>query len=83
MHDKRSATVSVDYETLVTRISIVPKGEALYHDRGWTVEIEDESSGEFLIVRSMSDREWTIRMDPEEWPALREAIDSMVARCRG
>ena len=44
-----------DYETLVTRMTIVPAGEPLFHERGWAIEIEDESGGEFLIVRSHSD----------------------------
>ncbi|NCC40580.1 MAG: hypothetical protein EOM21_14230 [Gammaproteobacteria bacterium] len=72
-----------DYETLVTRMTIVPAGEPLFHERGWTIEIEDESGGEFLIVRSHSDTPTEIRIDADEWPALRAAIDAMAARCRG
>ena len=76
-------SADTDYETLVTRITVVPAGEPIYHKRAWVVEIDDDAAGEYLRVRSMDDESREIRLDASEWPELRAAIDSMVARCRG
>ena len=72
-----------EYETLVTRIVLTPAGEPIFHRRAWSIEIDDEAAGEYVRVRSMDDESQEIRIDASEWPALREAIDSMAARCRG
>lgn len=76
-------SADIEYETRVTRITVVPTGEPIFHSRAWSVEIDDESGGEYVRVRSMDDESKEICIDQGEWPALREAIDSMVARCRG
>lgn len=75
--------MSIDYEIRTTRIAIVPEGEPIFHARAWSIEIDDEGAGEYLRVRSTDDESKEIRIDPSEWPHLREAVDSMAARCRG
>ena len=70
--------------TRVTRLNVLPEGEPIFSEQAFTVEIEDEAGGEFIVVRS-NDRaclDGNIRLNPEEWPALREAIDRMVKECR-
>ena len=48
-----------------------------------TVEIYDESGGEFVCIKQHPDSgDQEIRIDPEEWPTLREAIDRTIADCR-
>lgn len=46
------------------------------------VEIDDDGGGEFVTVTDMSDRGGKIHIDRNEWPALRDAIDQMIAGCR-
>ena len=65
--------------TRVTRVHVLPEGEPLFDERGFSVEIDDEGGGEFVVVH---DRDGEIRLNAEEWPALREAIDRMVKECR-
>lgn len=65
--------------TRVTRLHVLPEGEALFSEQAYTVEIDDEAGGEFVVV---SDCEGKIRLNPEEWPALRNAINHMVKECR-
>jgi len=65
--------------TRVTRLHVLPEGEPLFDERGFSVEIDDEAGGEFVVV---SDCDGKIRLNAEEWPALREAIDRMVKECR-
>ena len=69
----------------VTQITIAPEGEPIYSERAYVVQIEDEAGGEFLSIQCHDDQcaNGQIRMDPQEWPALRDAIDRMVKECRG
>lgn len=67
----------------VTTITLLPKGEPLFCEEGFTVSIEDEAAGEFVQVKSHCDRTGdaahnSITINPEEWPALRRAIDTML-----
>lgn len=63
---------------------LVPDGEPIYSERGYTLTITDDSGGEFLVVFCHDDQcqNGEIRLDPSDWPALRSAIDEMVKECR-
>lgn len=72
-----------DYETRTTRIVVLPKGDALFCERATTIEIDDEAGGEFLAIsQSHTDAHSSLRIDPDEWPHIRDAIDRMAAECR-
>jgi hypothetical protein len=50
---------------------------------GIIITIEDEGGGEFVEIRNEDSVAGTgLRIDQEEWPTLREAIERMVAECR-
>lgn len=67
----------------VTRIVLVPDGEPLFSETATTVEIEDEAGGEFVEVSQHGFTDaGKIQINPEEWPALRAAINRMVRECR-
>lgn len=72
------------YEIRATRLHVIPTGAPIYDERGFTVEIDDEAGGEFLIVGCHDDQcaNGQIRLDPSDWPALRDAIERMVNECR-
>lgn len=46
----------------VTRLHVLPEGEPLFDERGFSVEIDDEGGGEFVVVH---DREAIDRMVKE------------------
>ncbi len=73
-----------DYEIRATKLVVAPKGEEVYFEMATSVEIKDEAAGEFVMV-SQSGRTdiGQIAISPEEWPALKDAIDRMIAQCRG
>lgn len=64
-----------------TKLTITPAGEPIFSERGYTVEIDDEAAGEFIVVRE-NDAPITggIRIEPEQWEEIRQAIDQMVER---
>lgn len=68
----------------ITQITIAPEGEPIFSERAFVVQIEDDAGGEFLSVQCHDDQctGGQIRLDPAEWPALREAINRMAKECR-
>lgn len=70
-------------ESRVTRIAVGPADELLFSEMVTTVEIVDESGGEFVEVSQHGAPEiGKIQISPEEWPALRAAINRMMRQCR-
>lgn len=55
----------------------------MYSEMTTTVEIDDEVGGEFVVVSQEGrDDIGKIAINPEEWPALRAAINRMVKACQ-
>lgn len=72
-------------EQRVTRIHIVPEGQPIFSGQAFSVEIDDDAGGEFLVIQCNDDQcaNGQIRLDPAEWPSLRDAIERMVKECKG
>lgn len=71
----------------VTQIVVLPEGEPIFSAYATTIAIEDEAAGEYVAVRTnldfgsgTSDQE--IRIDPQEWPIIRDAIEDMMGEIR-
>lgn len=75
--------MTAPYETRVTRLTLTPKGTQIFDEGAMHVEIDDEAGGEFVILSQPGgERDGKVYIDPSEWPALRAAINRMVAQCR-
>lgn len=61
----------------VTKVTVLPKGEPIFGEMVLDVYIDDEASGEFVVVESKSDHYGKIAINPEEWPILKQVIDVM------
>ena len=69
----------------VVSIVVLPEGDPLFSEMAKRIDITDEAGGEFLEVWQPSgrpDANGKLQIDPNEWPALRQAIDRMVVECR-
>ena len=75
---------TVEYETRTTQVFVGVKGEPLYNELGFVVEITDEGGGEFVEVYSAirESGEGNLRIDAARWPALRDAIENLLKWCR-
>lgn len=71
-------------KTRVTQLVVVPEGEPLFSEMATTIEITDEAGGgEFVLVSQVGRVDvGKITINPEEWPALRAAINRLVRHCR-
>jgi hypothetical protein len=70
------------YETRPIKWLHAPVGEDLFGERGITIEIKDESGGEFVAVTSQDGASDGVKIDPDEWPTLWAAIDHAIKQCR-
>lgn len=68
-------------QTRTTRIHLTP--DTIFNERAFSVEIDDEGGGEFLVIRSACCEQAALSVDVDEWPALRDAIDLMAQNVRG
>lgn len=74
---------AIEYETRTVAIMVMPKDEAVYGERATTIRVEDNAAGEFVEVEQHgADGLGKVQINPEEWPALRAAIDRMILECR-
>lgn len=71
------------YTNRITEITVVPDGEPIFSERATRIKIEDEAGGEFVIIEQTfgTTGENQVRIDPEEWPNIRTAVENMIARC--
>lgn len=70
-------------KTRVTQLVVVPDGEPLFSEMATTVQIADEAGGEYVEVSQEGRTDLgKIAINPEEWPALRAAINRLVRQCR-
>lgn len=75
--------VSNNIKTRVTQLVVVPDGEPLFSEMATTVQITDEAGGEYVEVSQEGRTDLgKIAINPEEWPALRAAINRLVRQCR-
>lgn len=72
------------YEIRTTALTVAPAGDSTYSEMATTIAIADEAAGEFVEVKQHGRIDiGKIQINPEEWPALRDAIDRLIAECRG
>lgn len=62
--------------------TIVREKKPLFDELATDIEIVDEAAGEFVEVKQHTEESGKVQIDPEEWPAIREAIDCAVKLCR-
>lgn len=67
-------------KTRITQLTVAPEGADLYDDRSTHIGIDDEGGGEFIKVVQPGGFSDT-RINPDEWPAIRAAIDRLFDEC--
>lgn len=65
-----------------TQLTVTPEGEPIFDERAYTVTIDDRGAGEYVAVHSLGEDGDKIDIDPQDWPALREAIDTLMKECQ-
>ena len=68
-----------NYQTRITQMTVCPEEDSLFSELATHVSIDDEGGGEFVGVTQDKGK---IRIDPEEWRPLCEAINKMISECK-
>ena len=72
-----------NYITRTTQVVVLPEDQPIFSEMATKVTIVDEGAGEFVEVgQSGHISLGKIVININEWPALREAIDMMIAQCQ-
>lgn len=70
------------YHVITTRLTVVPEGEPIFSEMATHVEMQDEASGAFVELVQVGKLDEVgrnvVRIDADEWPAIRGAIDQMI-----
>lgn len=71
------------HETRIASVIVVPVGEPIYSEMATVISIVDGPAGEIIEVSQDGRLDLgKIIIYPQEWTALRRAIDRMIRRCR-
>lgn len=72
------------FEARVTRVTVCPVGARLFSERCTRIELTDDVGGEYVKVTQQTDdgAEQTIGIEPDEWPAVRDAITTLLDNVR-
>ena len=70
------------YRTIITQRRVIPSGKTMDDEGVTIIGMADEGGGAFVTIRQESAMDSDIiRIDPDEWPAVRAAVNRMVREC--
>jgi len=70
------------YVSRVIDMVLLPEGKKVFDEGVINVELSDDGAGEFVtVIQQTSGDQQELRIDPEEWPHLKEMIDLMISNC--
>ena len=68
------------YDARVTQITVQPDNQFMNDEKTTVITIKNEGGGEFVEIEQMANGK--IGIDPDEWPLLRDAIQTMIDGCK-
>ena len=72
-------------KTRITRISVTPEGCSLFELSATHIDIVDEAAGEFVTLTQHTDDrhgDHVVNINPDEWPAIRAAVNKLIKECK-
>lgn len=70
------------HHVITTRLTVVPEGEPIFSELATHIEMQDEAAGPFVELVQVGKigeaGRNAVRIDAEEWPAIRGAVDQMI-----
>ena len=70
--------MSETYHRRTLAVTVKPTTEPISSDRCTRIGIADNGGSEFVSVRQIASDYNPIRIDPDEWPAIRDGIEHMI-----
>jgi len=70
------------YTTRTLSVAVCRTGDPIWSELTTTIAIVSEGAGEFVEVSQPARDTPKIAITPEEWPAIRDAVERMIGECR-
>jgi len=58
-------------------MTIAPEGEPIFSEMATDICIEDEDTGEYIVLKQPTRQTADIAINPEEWDVIKATIDQM------
>jgi len=67
-------------KTITSRITVLPKGEAIFSHQATEISIVDEAAGPFIEIKQFPQvgDEQTIKFNVEEWPYIAKSMGKIL-----
>jgi hypothetical protein len=66
------------YQVRSAGLIVLPIGELIFSEMATKITIDDEGSGEFVVISQEGREKNTIAVTAEEWPAIVEAVNTLL-----
>lgn len=69
----------------ITKMSILPDYCSIFEYKATHVAIDDQGAGEYVTVTQCADDDHgdhVVNINPEEWPAIRLAVNKLIKECK-
>ena len=63
-------------------MTVLPDGEPIFCEASTEIKIDAVNGAEFVVIKQTVENEMHIIISPDNWPAIRKAIDKMIKECR-
>lgn len=69
----------------ITQMSVLPDNCSIFELVATHIAIDDEGAGEYVtITQHTTDRhgDHVVNINPDEWPAIRAAVNKLIKECK-
>ena len=84
MYNGQGVVMADGHEIRIASLVVCRKGKQLFDEGTTKISLEDDAAGEYIVLQQFADslENGQMKLDPDEWPVVRKAIDRMVKSCR-
>jgi hypothetical protein len=63
-------------------MTIAPEGEEIFSEMATDICIDDDSAGEYIVIKQSTRNDSNIAINSEEWDIIKATIDQMFAEMK-
>jgi hypothetical protein len=71
--------MSKEYKRVMTQMTVYAAGKSINDESATVITIDDEGGGAFIDIKQWRVMGTGIQFDLAEWPAIKAAIETMIA----
>lgn len=67
------------YVQRTTGIAVMQTGDSPFNETATRIRVTDDGAGEYVVIEQ---DEGSVKVAPEDWPTIRDAVDRLIAEAR-